>query len=85
MSQNEVRPVFCGVCNVPVNEGTDAQGNALVICPSCGVSDTPENAVREAGEYLIDKLMRESLPESNSPGMTITHPPKRSFRFILSD
>jgi hypothetical protein len=29
--------------------------------------------------------MREGLPEINSPGMTVTHPPKRSFRFIVGD
>jgi hypothetical protein len=68
-----------------VNQGTDAQGNDAVVCPRCGNRDSAENAVREAGEYIVDKLMREGMPEANSPGMTITHPPKRSFRFIVGD
>ncbi len=83
MSENETRPILCGVCRVPVNQGTDTQGNATVVCPSCGASDSAENAAREASEYFLDKLMREGLPESSGPGITITHPPKRSFRFIV--
>jgi hypothetical protein len=85
MSEHETRPILCGVCQVPVSQGTDPQGNATLVCPRCGISDSAENAIREAGEYFVDKLMREGLPEINSPGMTITHPPKRSFRFILGD
>jgi hypothetical protein len=85
MSEQETHPILCGVCNVPVKQGTDAQGNATAVCPSCGISDSAENATREASEYILDKLMREGLPESNGPGMTVTHPPKRSFRFIVGD
>lgn len=85
MSEEEARPILCGKCHVGVEQRVDAHGNPAVACPSCGVSDSAENAVREAGEYLMDKLMREGLPESSGPGMTITHPPKRSFRFIMGD
>ena len=85
MSENEADPILCGRCQVPVNEGIDAQGHAAVVCPSCGASDSAENAVQEATEYLLDKLMREDPPDGSSGGMTVTDPPKRSYRFILGD
>ena len=80
---SETRTVLCGVCHIPVEQRANAQGNAILVCPTCGNSDGVENASREAAEYLTDKLMRELMPESNGPGMTVTHPPKRSFRFIV--
>jgi hypothetical protein len=76
MSEDEADPILCGICHVPVNEGIDAQGHAAVVCPSCGASDSAENAVQEATEYFLDKVMREEPPED---------PPKRSYRFILGD
>jgi hypothetical protein len=67
-----------------VNQGTNnAQGNTMVVCPNCGASDSTENAVRETGEYLMNKLMRERLPEVNNPGIAVTHSVARSFRFIV--
>jgi hypothetical protein len=76
MSEDEPDPILCGICHVPVNEGNDAEGHAVVVFPSCGASDSAENAVQEATEYLLDKVMREEPPED---------PPKRSYRFILGD
>jgi hypothetical protein len=56
----------------------------------CGESDTFENATREAGEYVADKLVRDmftGVRESTrgSSIMTITHPPQRNYRFVTSD
>lgn len=83
MAEDETRTVLCGVCHIPVIQRADAQGDLMLVCPTCGASDSAENASREAAEYLTDKLMREMLPESKGPGMMVTHPPKRGFRFIV--
>jgi hypothetical protein len=63
----------------------------MAVCPTCGESDTVENAVGEAGDYLAEKIAREALAPfenmASSPSMkvTVTHSPERSYRFILAD
>jgi hypothetical protein len=82
--------LLCGKCRVPVEGSTDSNGHEIATCPKCGESDTFENATREAGEHVADKLVRDmfnGIGESTrgSSIMTITHPPQRSYRFITSD
>jgi hypothetical protein len=63
----------------------------MAVCPTCGVTDTVDNAVGEAADYLADKVSREALaPFENMPStkfskVTVTHAPQRNFRFILGD
>lgn len=89
MSEPETNPILCGRCHVEVEERANLDGQMMAICPTCGASDTVENAVREAGEYLTDKLAREMLdPFENIPSspflkVTVTHSPQRTYRFIL--
>jgi hypothetical protein len=63
----------------------------MAVCPTCGESDTVENAVEEAADYLADKVTREALagfeniPSSEFMKVTVTHSPQRGYRFILAD
>jgi NMD protein affecting ribosome stability and mRNA decay len=88
MTDKETRPILCGKCHVAVevraNDNID-----MVVCPTCGASDTVENATREAADYLAAKIEREllapfeSFPGNNSLKVTVTHSPQRTYRFIL--
>lgn len=81
----ETMTVLCGRCHVAVEQRVNPDGQVMVVCPTCGQSDTLENAAREAGEYLTDKLMRQGMAGLDMPGITITHPPQRAYRFIVAD
>jgi ribosome-binding protein aMBF1 (putative translation factor) len=85
MTMGEAKTVLCGSCHVGVEQRVNPDGQMMVVCPTCGQSDTLENAAREAGEYLTDKLMREGMAGHKMPGITVTHPPQRNYRFILAD
>lgn len=83
----ETKQVLCGYCRVNIEERTDPNGQIMAVCPSCGNADTLNNAIREAGEYFTDKLMREAFspdrfPKSNFVTVTVTHDPERQYRFI---
>jgi hypothetical protein len=81
---SETKTVLCGICHVPVEKRINPDGQMMVVCPTCWQSDTTENAVREAGENLVHKLISEAM-SGHSPGITVTHPPQRSYRFIFAD
>lgn len=86
MSGDETKPILCGRCNVEIQQRTDPDGQDRAFCPTCGQSDTVDNAIREAGDYLANKLARESfegLSGSQFAKVTIAKPPERSFRFII--
>jgi|tagenome__1003787_1003787.scaffolds.fasta_scaffold20953784_3 hypothetical protein len=84
MSEGERKQILCGKCHVAIKLGADAQGQPLAICPNCGASDTVENATREAMEYFTDKTMRDLTASTveGVRGITVTHSPKRDYRFI---
>jgi NAD-dependent SIR2 family protein deacetylase len=87
----ETKTILCGRCHVAVEERTNPDGQVLAVCPTCGESDTVENAVGEAGDYFADKVAREALagfeniPSSPFMKVTVTHSTERSYRFILAD
>ncbi len=89
MSEKETNPILCGKCHVEIEERTNPNGKVMAVCPTCGVSDTVENAVGEAADYLADKIAREamapfeSMPSSKFVKVTVTHSPQRTYRFIL--
>jgi hypothetical protein len=85
MTMGETKTILCGNCHVAVEQRVDPNGNTTVVCPNCRQNDTVENAVREAGEHLIDKTMRQAFAGFDSPGMTVTQPPQRNYRFIMGD
>ena len=82
---SETKTILCGICLVPVERRINPDVQMMAVCPNCGQIDTPENAVGEAGKYLIDKLTRETLAELDSPDITVTQPSQRSYRFIFAD
>jgi hypothetical protein len=83
VAMSEAMTILCGRCHINVEPRVNPDGHTLLVCPKCGESDTAENAVREAGEYLIDKATRESLPGPDTPDITVTSPPERTYRFIM--
>lgn len=88
---SETKTILCGRCHVPVEERANPDGQMMAACPTCGESDTVENAVGEAADYLTDKIARKTLaPFDNMRStkfmkVTVTHSPQRSYRFILAD
>jgi NAD-dependent SIR2 family protein deacetylase len=87
----ETKTVLCGSCHVAVEERANPDGHMMAVCPTCGESDTVENAVGEAADYLTNKIAREAMapfeniPSSKFMKVTVTHPPERHYRFILAD
>lgn len=79
----ENKTVLCGGCHVALEDRANPDGQMMAVCPTCGESDTVENAVGEAGDYFADKVAREALaPFANiadSPFMkvTVTQSPER--------
>jgi hypothetical protein len=90
MSTTQTQTVLCGRCRVAVEERSDPDGQMMAVCPTCGESDTVENAVEEAADYLTNKIAREAMapfeniPSSKFMKVTVTHSPRRDYRFILS-
>jgi hypothetical protein len=83
---DETKPILCGRCHVDIEHRVNPEGQTMVVCPNCGQSDTPENVAREAAEYLTDKTIREGMAGfGNMPGITVTSPPQREYRFIVTD
>jgi len=78
-SMSGYSPVFCGKCCGPVKLTIDASWLATVGCPSCGETDTFDNATKEAGEYLTDLRQRATFMQM---GEALPDPQPRSFRFI---
>ena len=87
----ETKTILCGRCHIAVEERANPDGEMMAVCPTCGESDTIENAVGEAGDYFADKVAREALagfeniPSSPFMKVTVTHSPERAYRFILAD
>jgi hypothetical protein len=74
-------PILCGTCRAPVKLTIDAAWRATVACPSCGATDTFDNAANEAGAHLADSRAREIARRIGAK------PPDapRSFRFIRDE
>jgi hypothetical protein len=88
---SETKTVLCGRCHIAVEERANSDGQVMAVCPTCGESDTVENAVGEAADYLTDKIAREAMapfenmPSTNFMKVMVTHSPQRTYRFILAD
>jgi hypothetical protein len=82
---SETSPMLCGKCRVPVEGWTESDGNEWVSCPICGQRDRLDDALGEASEYKIAKIVGGPLPSFKSGGMTIKGAPERQYRWIISD
>lgn len=82
--------VLCGRCKVPVEVLTDTDPQ-MVRCPDCGVTDTVDNALREAGEHAT-KVMERGLGKafanaargSKFVKLTSKPIPHRSYKFVTN-
>lgn len=74
-------PLLCGTCRAPVKLTIDASWLATVACPSCGQTDTFDNAATEAGAYLTDCRRREIATRL---GTAPPDAPQR-FRFVRDE
>lgn len=87
---NSPRAILCAACNVSVQVRVEPNKENIVFCPRCGVSDTEENVIREASESVMDELVRKTIGPERTAGrgvvtITVKHPPKRRYRFIMGD
>jgi hypothetical protein len=57
----ETSPMLCGKCRVPVEGWTESDGNDWISCPACGQQDRLDDALGEATEYKIGKIMSGGL------------------------
>jgi hypothetical protein len=80
--------VLCGSCKVPVELVVDADP-LTVRCPSCGITETSENAIREASEHAlemvalrIDKTFADTAKGNTFVKFTSKPIPHRSYKFV---
>lgn len=88
----EANIILCARCKVPIKGSGDPETDAIVTCPICGETDSLENALREASEYMADKVVHGSLDAmfaglKGSPNIKVTtNPlPERGYRFIFDN
>lgn len=86
----DIRDVKCAACNVPIQGPSDSDPKAIFSCPSCGVSDTAENIVREVGEYVqeqgaeyLDSTFRDVARRNKSFKFTPARRQKKTYRFVI--
>jgi hypothetical protein len=80
--------VLCGHCKVPLETVADSEPERS-LCLICGIDDTSENALGEAGEHAIEVVMRHSqsvIEKAVGRGKGVHFAPgripDRSYRFI---
>jgi hypothetical protein len=76
---SEESPIFCARCLAPVKLMIDASWVSTIVCPSCGESDSLENAFKQIDEY-IGCYVRGELTHPTEPSSSGPQP--RSFRFV---
>ena len=82
--------ILCAKCRVEVQKAEEEGKPDMAVCPKCGLTDTVENAVAEAGKALAARLADDSFKGfeaiSRKPGLQIkvTRSPPKQYRFILS-
>lgn len=81
--------IKCAKCDVPVELVTEANAK-IARCSVCGMSDTQENAVREAGDYVTDQVAKgldDMLAGIARGSKMMKHTPgsrdHRTYRFIV--
>jgi hypothetical protein len=62
MNPNEIEDqILCGQCKAPVQIESYPGPETMVRCPICGVSETLEEARREASKHIAHSLLRAAL------------------------
>lgn len=82
--------VQCAKCHVPVECRPDDSSNSIATCPVCGITDTVENAFREAADYKfeqttesIERQLQDLAGHTKGFQFTPASKEKRVYRFIL--
>lgn len=82
--------ILCAKCRVEVQKAEEDGKPDMAVCPKCGLTDTVENAIAEAGEALAASIADAGLKGFESfrstPNMKIkvTRSAPKQYRFILS-
>lgn len=81
--------VLCAECHVPPEAVVQSGGEERFACPICGVSDTGENAIREAMEHAkevaarsLQKSVHDVAQKSKFMKFEGAPIPKGTYRFI---
>jgi hypothetical protein len=89
---NGIADIKCAKCKVPIQVASDPKPDTIVSCPVCGISDTFENAGREAADYKHEKTMealnspiQELAGRAKGFQFTPATGQKRSYRFVVDD
>lgn len=84
--------VLCGKCRAKLQGPEDPQDESVLACPKCGRSDTYAAIMKEIDKYYydmvdrdIEKLANDELEKANFTTGENPDPPRREYRFILSD
>jgi hypothetical protein len=77
MRFEEPQLIMCGRCRVAVEVSASSACETRVCCPSCGESDTLEEARREAGQHTAHRLLSVMLR-----GLRTDDRPELYFRFV---
>ena len=84
MPVEAAKRLLCGRCRVRLDISAYGLDGPMVRCPTCGESDTVENALREAGQHvahtLLSSMLRGAVSGSSMPARAPLH-----FRFIECD
>jgi hypothetical protein len=82
--------IKCAKCKVPIQGLGKPDPKSIGVCPVCGASDTQENIMREAGEYVhqqttenLGNPFRDLARRHKSFKFTEAPRQKRAFRFIV--
>jgi hypothetical protein len=82
---DETRPIRCGKCYVPIKVGAERDGDTWGSCPVCGQEDRVDNIIREAAEYGLDNMVRDTLFGFQEGELTVKSWPQRDYRWITRD
>ena len=77
MGLEEQQPILCGRCRRPVEVSAPAGRATIVCCPTCGQSDTLEEARREAAQHAAHRILWTMLS-----GLRAKDQPELYFRFV---
>jgi hypothetical protein len=77
MDFDERKPILCGRCRVPVEISAPSGWETKVHCPTCGQSETLEEARREASKHTAHVLLSNMLR-----GLRTNDRPELFFHFV---
>ena len=77
--------MLCGKCRVTAEGRTESNGDEWISCPRCRREDRLDDAIGEASEYKLSKIVGGGFAALNRGSMTVNHSPDRDYRWIIAD